>query len=773
MKRFVNLNTCSNYSHMETVVKPEEIIEFVKEDGAQAVALTDINSVGGLHDFYEAKWDRDSLIKGIYGVQIIVTHPEQDSYERKVTLLAKNKTGLKNIYKILSIGYKNHGLGTNEVSLSFGDIDTHRQGILVGIKCTEKDVHSVCQAKEHDERIQELVGQEYAMADYVEIYPYRWYKTEQYAEADVYSVLVDMVKALKKLGKYAVAVNGSNCITPQDEICYNVLHQGTSKKASYFLTTEQMLQEYMLSGLDSHSLAQELVIENPNQIADMIEEFDIDNDHLGMIHIANAKEKLECICEQALHEKYGEHADALIMERYQAELKRILSTEYEVYFVLAHMLSKKSKELGYRTMQRSDAGASFVAYLMGITEVNPLPPHYYCPHCKRVEFVDAKMYSSGLDLNCYGSKQKKCPVCNTPLIGQGNNIYPDFFIDMDDEFVACVWNPFQYEMAPEAQTGIFQYLQDVFGHDQVYYTLDYTSFNPKSMLEQYCDKSLVKVSEKEKRAIINSLIRAKNDSDRISNTIIIFPKDINVLDYSTVGYGLSGHKDIVPIVSWLVSMPCDTLDISYTSILSEIKQLEDLTGIYLDAIPVDEIDIKNCLDFDSFMNNKKVNDDIYYKYDNYLIPKDIEKSIPLNTFSDFVTFYGIQLSMHFDVGNVKEMMGTGIQLEKLILYKEDVMHTLIEYGVNRFKAQDLVDYIGRGGMTNYYLRPQLIKDLRANGVPDDYIRSLRGIRALWSKTYVIAYLMNYLRLLWYKSHCPSEYSQVEKMYDMSESTKNS
>ncbi len=187
----------------------------------------------------------------------------------------------------------------------------------------------------------------------------------------------------------------------------------------------------------------------------------INTDHSSVMD--QADDKLKAACERALAEKYGDEIPRQIVERYASELSDVLSHGFASYYVLASMLAAKSKELGYLHNLRGCAGGSFIVYLMGISETNPLPPHTYCPRCRRVEFVDAEEYPSGYDLNRSDMERRRCPNCGEALTGDGHNIPAEFFTGYDGGKTPA----FELNIAPEIREDIIRYLGEVFGKNNV------------------------------------------------------------------------------------------------------------------------------------------------------------------------------------------------------------------------------------------------------------------------------------------------------------------
>ena len=186
-------------------------------------------------------------------------------------------------------------------------------------------------------------------------------------------------------------------------------------------------------------------------------------DHSSVME--HADDKLKTACEKALSDKYGESIPDQIRARYESELGHIVSDGFSPYYILASMLAAKSRELGYLHNLRGSAGGSFIVYLLGISEVNPLPPHTCCPRCRRVEFVDAEAYTSGFDLNRSDRERKRCPSCGATLIGDGHNIPVEFF----SGFYGDKTPDFDLNVAPEIHNEIIRFLGDIFGEDNVLY----------------------------------------------------------------------------------------------------------------------------------------------------------------------------------------------------------------------------------------------------------------------------------------------------------------
>lgn len=764
MKRYINLNTHSNNSFGETVVTPEEIVEFAIKDNAKAIALTDLNSVQGLSEFSKAAEKyKEKGFKPIYGVQIFGMDSDRSSAPRKITLLAKNRNGLKNIYRIMSMGCTTALSDAKWPCVSYENIQNNHEGVLVGFECTKSDVYRVWtkNKKDHeDKKTNEILLEEYAIADYVEIKPWRWYKgviddldnVLAPEEVTIKWLLNEIVGTLEAVNKYAIAANCSNCITEQDELCYNILHHRPSDmkmKPVRFLTTEEMLADYSLPDIPYLSkvreMAKTLVLDNPNTIADMIDDFPIGFDERYEFDIANAKELLVQSSKKALHEKYGENVPKFILERYKSEIKGIISTGFESYYVLASMLSEKSREFGYLHNICGCAGGSFVAYLMEISETNPLPPHYYCPQCKRVEFVDDKEYPSGFDLNCCGVEHKTCAFCGELLVGDGHNIPVEFFAGYSGEKVPA----FVFRLAPDIQKDMVEYLGQIFGAGKTFYAGTEGAFPcrlSEYLIARYCKINNIQLTPDEENKLINRLSYVHRSDGNHHRGIVIVPENKEIFDFTPVGYRekfqLKASMKPATLIEYH-KLPLGKIGILGHSILSKIKLMEEMTGISAKTIRFEEIDINAFFRDDSFRG---------LPFNGEFV-RGITDVMPTTKFSDLVKIFGFAHGTNVWTENGKDLIEKGFEPGELIAHREDIMLTLLRYGINRKTAFQLAEMV-RKGTAERRLTNEQEAYLKEHNIPDWYIESMKKIWYLSPKSNTIEHVTNYLRMIWYKIYYP-------------------
>lgn len=774
MKRHINLCTHSNGSKMETVITPTEIVEFAVKDGARAAALTDLNSVHGFQEFAKAAEKyKERGFKPIYGIQIYGMDTKNASAPRKFTLLAKNQEGLKNIYKILSLGYEKVLSQEKWPCVSYEDIQDNRSGVLVGLDCTSSDL---CQLNKRDDgEALSLCRGDYDLADYIQMKPWYYYRQmihdDSEIDLDEEGIKERLYAFAANLGpKLPIAVGGSNCITDQDALCYDILHWGRPSEIdempSRLLTTEAMLTCFLPEDAANKPAASELVrkmvLDNPGAIADMIGDVSVIFPEYLPFTIDGADAKLRAACEKALHDKYGKNVPKPILDRYQSELHNIISHGFASYYVLASMLAKRSRDLGYLHYLEDYfggyAGGSFVVYLMGISETNPLPPHLYCPKCKRVEFVDAKQYPSGFDLNGFGVEPPICPQCGERLVGDGHNIPVEFFAGYDGERIP----EFQMRFASDIQQNMIQYLEDILGKGRVFYAGVY---GPGWVRESWAIERVYcrdhkdykkRLDPDERRTILNRINHVHKTISRLPGRFLIVPDGKDVFDFTPVGRETRSQMEAKMMPIALIAPPrhpFGKIVIFGDDKLSELKRMEEITGVEAKAIRLDEIDIR------SFFLHDKLGE-LMFRDARF---REICDTLQPASFSDLVRIEGLSKGTGLWNDNGKKLVNTICAPQDLISNREDIMLNLISHGIEPKTAFEIAELCD----TAKGLSGSQLALLREKGIPEWYMESINEILFLDPKSNAVERSINYLRLIWYKIHYPAVfYSAILTINDV-------
>ena len=394
----------------------------------------------------------------------------------------------------------------------------------------------------------------------------------------------------------------------------------------------------------------------------------------------NADERLKSVCEKALYDKYGKDVPEFIIERYNFEIENTIKHGFAPLYIFASLLVKKSLELGYSYNLNSRTGGSFIAYLMGISDCNPLPPHYYCPKCKHTELVDAEKYPSGFDLNCYGAKQKACPHCGEQLIGDGHNIPAEFFLGLDGD------------MFPSF------------------------NFNFSGRIDK----------------IVRSMYVERGNS---VNGITI----ISVVDNTDPAKFLEYINLQFPIFLY-------RFEIQRSLIISELKLMEEFTGVKAKSIKLSEIDIH------SFFSEDRL---IGLPFDDKFV-KDAFAIMPPARFSDFLRIMGLTDDSGGMIKNDEEWLNGIFSPESLIDSRDDVMLTLLRYGIDR-KTAYAISIIAMKGKGAELIPIYHETSLHEKGVPEQYIESLKKIKHLYPKAYLVEDTVAQLRMIWYKINYPAAF----------------
>lgn len=746
MKRYINLRTRSTGSRSETVVTPEEIVGFAVNDGANAVALTDLSSIHGFTEFSKATEKyKDTGFKPIYGVEIYGMDTGTSSVPGKLTLLAKNQTGLKNIYKIMSLGYMKRISEEKWPCVTYEDIRDNHDGVLVGIECTAQDLSEISGADDK----KALICRKFAIADYIEIMSPRYY-LDGSDEAVVKHTLSEIIRSIKP--KPAIAAAGSNCITGQDELCFDILHNKSSNKeakASRFLTTEELLDEY--SAFLGEETAREIVLDNTNTIADMIESINISDGAKLSFTIENADGKVKSACEKALYEKYGNTVPEPIKQRYESEINNINSHGFASDYVLASALAEKSSELGYLHDLRGCGASSFVAYLMGISETDPLPPHYHCPICKQVEFVDENEYPSGFDLS-----QKACPLCGEQLKGDGHNIPVEFFAG----YYGDKSPDFDLNVAAEIQEDLIDHLGEILGKDRIFYAGTvgyYTDKTAEYLIDDYCADRNTSFSPVERDEIRKRITRVCRTEGNHPGGMVIVPDGDEIFDFAPVGYTgeFQLKENMIPItLTDYHYVPFAKFDILGSSTLSKLKLMEELTSVSARSIDLSEVDISSFFASGDFEG---------LPFDNPFARKIVDAVRPAR-FSDLVRVFGFLHGTYVWDTNGEELVEKGCDAGDLVAHRDDVMLTLIKHGIDRKSSFDIAEMVRRGkaGKCLTSAKETLLLE---HGIPKWYVDSMRKIRYLFPKAHSVEYVTDYLRMIWYKIYHPAAYNSAVSTVD--------
>ena len=720
---------------------------------------------------------------------------------KHVIALAKNLDGLKDLYRLVSISNIEYLAKLPLIPRRI--IEQYRSNLLLGSACFNGDVFETARYY-NAERLKEVCS----FYDYIEVQPPENYSflvnIDEISSDDVYKYIKDIIKAAQDVNKLVVATGDVHYLTREEKIFRDVYisapqvgkinHPLNPYKRKdvppfenpdqHYRSTEEMLECFSFLDKD---LANEIVVTNTNIIADQIESIlPVPNDHLYTPTIENCEQKLKDLCFSRAHELYGDPLPDFIQERLDVELNGIISNGYSVIYYIAHQLVKKSNEDGYIVGSRGSVGSSFVATMSGITEVNPLPPHYLCPHCHKLEW-GKEIYPdirSGFDLPV-----KKCPICGEEMIRDGQDIPFETFLGFHAEKVPDIDLNFpgDYQATAHEYTKVLLGKDNVFRAGTIETVADKTAYG---FARGYLERKFILsgMSEEEAKEAVNKYPKVKIDylasgcvgvkrtTGQHPGGIVVIPSDHTVYDFTPI--------------QW----PADEVDSAWKTTHFDFHSIHD-TILKLDMLGhVDPVALKMMCDLthidikDIPMNDPEVlalfsKPDTLKLHHNYLnqstgamaIPEFgtdfvrgiLEKTRP-TTFSDLVIISGLSHGTNVWNGNAEELINNKtVTLQEVIGCRDDIMTYLRGKGLPASVAFAIMEDVRKGKG----LKPEYEEAMLTHGVPTYYINSCKKIKYMFPKGHAVAYVTMAIRVGYFKVHYPLEFyatffSVRSKQYDI-------
>ena len=684
---------------------------------------------------------------------------------RHICLLVKNKAGLKNLYKIISasqIDYYNKTRKHPMMPRSI--IEQYREGIFVGSACEAGELYDAVLRGKSTKELEEIAS----FYDYLEIMPLfnNKFLIENGTvrdEEDLKEINRRIIDLGKRLDKPVVATCDVHFLEPEDEIFRKILL--ASKKFSdadkdlpiYFRTTEEVLKEFEYLGED---LCYEVVISNPQKIADQVEEFDLLPRDLFAPKIENSKEDLERLVMDKMHSIYGENPSPIVSERVNTELRTILDHEYDVIYMSAQKLVQNSLENGYLVGSRGSVGSSLVAYMSGITEVNSLPPHYVCPECKNAEFITDGSYGCGADM-----PDKKCPVCGAQYHKDGFDIPFETFLgypgnektpDIDLNF------------SGEYQANAHNYTREMFGDDHVFKAgtigtlADKTAFG---MAKKYLEERGMIVSKAEENRLAQGCVGVKRSTGQHPGGLVVIPQDMEVTDFCPIQW--AAEDPTCGIKTTHFEYHCMENNLLKLDELGHddptmIRMLEDMTGVNAREIRLDDPETMGIFKSPAPLGLPD-NDPVVGKTGTLGIPEfgtGFTRNMLVETqpsqFDTLIRLSGFSHGTDVWAGNIRDLVvNEGINVNDCIGCRDDIMLYLIQVGMEPSLAFKVMEDVRKGKVKRSGKFPgdaeNIMKD---KNVPEWYVESMRKIAYLFPKAHAVAYVMMAFRIAWFKVHRP-------------------
>ena len=764
----VELHAHTKMSALDAVVPPKVLVETAARWGWPAVAITDH---GVVQAFPEAMNTARALakkgidIKIIYGMEGYLVDSEDDARALHIIFLAKNKTGLYNLYKLVSLSHIRYFRGTKKRGrprVPRAVLQQYREGIIVGSACEAGELIRGIVAGRPDAELEEMAK----FYDFLEIQPIHnndFLKFDDrfpmQTDEDLRDINRKVDELARRLGKPLIATCDVHFLNPEDAVYRAMIQKANGYRDAerqpplYLRTTEEMLAEFDYLGA---ARAYECVVTNPRRIAEETERFLPIPDELYAPMVPGADREIQEMSYARARKLYGENLPKIVSDRLELELKPILRHGFAALYIIAQRLVKKSNDDGYLVGSRGSVGSSFVATMIGVTEVNPLPPHYRCPHCQYNRFIDDGSVGSGFDL-----PSEDCPVCGTPLIKDGHNIPFAVFLGFDGDKVPDIDLNFSGDYQPVAH----KYTEVLFGKMNVFRAGTIAGLQDKNAygyaMHYYEDQG-----EAKGRPYIEHMMRGcmgvKATTGQHAGGIMVVPRDMDVHYFTPIqrpannmeSDTLTTHFDYHSISERLVK-----LDILGHDDPTVIKMLEELTHRDPETIPFDDPATMSI--FTSTDALGITPEDLGANMGTYGIPefrtsftqKMIDDSNP-DCFADLVRISGFSHGTNVWLGNAQDLIKAGTStLKDAISARDDIMNYLMQNGIEpllSFKTMENVRK-GRG------IAPDVVEKLRAGGIPEWYIESCQKIKYLFPRAHATAYVMMGYRIAFCKVHYPLAY----------------
>jgi len=674
-----------------------------------------------------------------------------------LTILVKNKDGLKNLYKLVSDAHIKYFKYVPFVPKNI--LKKYKEGLIFGTGCENGEIFNMLKGAATDEEIVELL-KDY---DYVEIFPLDTISSVEKEQAK--EIFKRLYFLSKKLNIPIVMVSNAHFIEPEDIKARHVLlspkessnpndEDLKDKDAKYFLrTTDEMISAAM-EIFEDENIAREIVIENPNKIADMIEEVVPVKKKLHPPVIEGSDEKVRELSISKAKMLYGDPLPELIQKRLDKELKSIIEHGYSVLYEIAHLIVKKANEDGYVVGSRGSVGSSFVAYLMGITEVNPLPPHYLCPHCKYVEFSEE--VGSGYDL-----PDKICPKCGTKLNKTGQDIPFETFMGFKGDKVPDI----DLNFSGEYQDKAHNYIVELFGKDHVYRAGTISTIADRSAIgyvKSYMEVRNEKLNNAEKIRLASMVTGVKRTTGQHPGGLMIVPKDMTVYDFTPIQFPANKKNSDMCTTHFAYESIHDDLvklDALGHDDPTMIKLLYEYSGIDPSTIPMDD---KETLEIFSSLRPLKIKaTDLGTDVGTIGIPEfgtnfvqDMLKETRPKTFAELVRISGLSHGTDVWLNNAQEIIRAGkASLSEVISCRDDIMIYLIHHGIEESTAFKIMEKVRKGkGISE-----EDEKIMKEKKVPEWFIKSCKKIKYLFPKAHAVAYVSMAFRIAYFKVHHPLAY----------------
>ena len=710
----------------------------------------------------------------------LVSDDEQYKFAKSyhINILATNKIGLKNLFKLVSFTNTKY-----DRRIPRDVINKYREGLLIGSGCSNAEVfQSAC--KMSVEKLNDIIS----FYDYVEVQPpevleHLVYSHEMNNTKQLKTIIENIITATKKAGKIIVATGDVHHITRDDliyrQIIVNQKVPGGGRHplartldrygripSQHFRTTTEMLKDFDFL---NEELKKEIIITNTNKIADMVDELEVIIETNGVPFspkIENSEEITKELVYNKAHELYGNKLPLIIEERIEQELNGIIKGGFDVIYLIAQKLVKKSNDDGYLVGSRGSVGSSFVATMMGITEVNPLPAHYRCPNCKNSIFeIDniplGQNYSCGYDL-----PDMDCPNCNTKLEKEGHDMPFATFLGFDADKVPDI----DLNFSGIYQAKAHEYTKELFGVDNVYRAGTIGTVAEKTAYgytKGYFEDRMITKRSAEIERLASGCTGVKRTTGQHPGGIVVVPNYMDVFDFTPFQFPADDntaawrttHFDYHAIDQDLLK-----LDILGHDDPTVLRMLQDLSNKDVTKIPLDD---KETMELFSCTDSLGVTkEQIMCETGTLGVPEfgtkfviDMLVDTKPKTFAELVKISGLSHGTDVWIGNAQDLIKNDIvPFKDVIGCRDDIMVYLMYQGMEPKKAFKIMEFVRKGkASADPEKWAEFVKDMQDAKIDNWFIDSCQKIKYMFPKAHAAAYVMSAYRIAWFKVHRPLWY----------------
>ena len=678
-----------------------------------------------------------------------------DRRARHIIVFAKNQTGLRNLYHIISDAHLQYFKRFPRMPKS--ELLRYREGLIIGSACEAGELFQAVIAHKSDAELKRIAS----FYDFLEIQPLsnnRFMLEDGTAasEEELRDFNRTIVRLGEELGKPVCATGDVHFLNPEEEIYRRILlaSKGFSDcdrpNPLYFRTTDEMLEEFSYLGAEK---AFEVVVTNPNHIADMCDTIRPVPHNLFAPKIENSVEDLKRLVYGKMHRLYGENPPEIVTTRVETELHDIITCHYDVIYMSAQKLVQNSLENGYLVGSRGSVGSSLVAFMSGITEVNSLPAHYRCPKCKYCSFEVPENINCGADL-----PDAVCPRCGTPLDKDGFNIPFETFLGFNGGKVPDI----DLNFSGEYQSRAHQFCIEMFGASHVFRAGTIGTVAEKTAfgyVKKYLAERNMTVSRAEENRLAAGCVDVRRTTGQHPGGLVVIPQENEIWDFCPVQHPADDvHTDIITTHFEYHSMEENLLklDMLGHDDPTMIRMMEDITHIDAQKIPLDDKDTMSIFTSSKILGYE--NDPILGPTGAVAIPEfgtSFVRGMLVDTkpdqFDTLIRLSGFSHGTDVWLGNAKDLILSGTAtVGQAIGCRDDIMLYLIKCGMPEKRAFKIMEDVrkGRG------LPEGAEEEMLAAGVPEWYIGSCKKIQYLFPKAHAAAYVMMAFRIAWFKVHEP-------------------